>query len=219
MKITAISDTHNKHNYVDTTYFEGTDILIHAGDFTGAGTLNQTVDFLQWFDAIDVPHKILIAGNHDKASTGYPFPELLLKYAPSVTYLCNSSVTIDGLNIWGSPYSNEFGAWSWMLPEEELAEIWNTIPQNTHIVITHGPSYGSNDKVVNNLYERDPHVGSPSLTRELAALPKLKAHICGHIHEGYGITMGEYLSINASQLDEAYVPINKPISLSINKGR
>jgi Icc-related predicted phosphoesterase len=219
MQITAISDTHNKHRYIDTRAFDDTDILIHAGDFTGAGTLNQAVDFLQWFNDIDVPHKVLIAGNHDHASTIYTFSDILLKHAPTVTYLCNSSTTINGLNIWGSPYSNEFGTWSWMLPEKELADIWDTIPQNTNIVVTHGPSYGYNDKVNNNFYERDPHVGSPSLTKELASLPKLKAHICGHIHEGFGTTIGEYVSVNASILDESYVPINKPISFMVNKGR
>ena len=62
MKITAISDTHNKHKYIDTRAFANTDILIHAGDFTGNGNTEQTVSFLNWYSSLDVPHKILVAG-------------------------------------------------------------------------------------------------------------------------------------------------------------
>ena len=62
MRITGISDTHNKHKYIDTRAFENTDILIHAGDFTSNGNLEQTKSFLSWYSSLDVPNKILVAG-------------------------------------------------------------------------------------------------------------------------------------------------------------
>ena len=62
MRIAAISDTHFKHQYIDTRAFVNTDILIYAGDFTGNGNTTQTLSFLQWFSDLDVPHKILVAG-------------------------------------------------------------------------------------------------------------------------------------------------------------
>lgn len=213
MKITCISDTHNKHKYIDLRAFKDTDILIHAGDFSN-GNKNQTESFLEWFNSIDVKHKILVAGNHDFYCTSLLFMEILAKY-PSITYLYNSSVTINGLKIWGSPFSNIFGQWAFMKEEHELSEIWDMIPSDTDIVITHGPAYGTADKVNNTLYERDPHVGSATLDFTLKSLQNLKVHICGHIHEGYGIYQGKYLTIGASICDDNYVPINKPISFNI----
>ena len=46
MKIVAFSDTHNLHR--QTQIPEG-DILIHAGDFTDRGTLDEVHDFLDYF--------------------------------------------------------------------------------------------------------------------------------------------------------------------------
>jgi 3',5'-cyclic AMP phosphodiesterase CpdA len=41
------------------------DVIIHAGDFTEAGTKAETLNFLSWFKSLPHPHKILVAGNHD----------------------------------------------------------------------------------------------------------------------------------------------------------
>lgn len=216
MKITCISDTHFKHQYIDTRAFINTDILIHAGDFTGNGNTTQTLSFLQWFSDLDVPHKILVAGNHDFKACSIDFPSMLAQF-PSITYLYNSSVTINGLKIWGSPYSNTFGRWAFMEEEYDLEAIWEKIPTDTDIVVTHGPAYGSADRVVNNMYERDPHVGSETLRLKLESLPNLKAHICGHIHEAYGIYQGKFLTVGSSICDENYIPCNKPITFNIKE--
>jgi Icc-related predicted phosphoesterase len=213
MKITCISDTHFKHNYIDKRAFATTDILIHAGDFTGNGNAAQTLAFLEWFSSLDVPHKILVAGNHDFKTCSDSFPSMLAQF-PSITYLLNSSVTINNLVIWGSPYSNIFGQWAYMKDDLELAEIWETIPNNTNIVITHGPAYGIGDKVI-NAYDRNPNVGSQSLRMRLKELKKLKLHVTGHIHESYGTYLGKYTTVNASICDINYVPFNPPISLYI----
>ena len=214
MKITAISDTHTKHKYIDTRAFADTDILIHAGDFTGNGSRQQAIAFLQWFEAIPVRHKLFVAGNHDEICTTITWSEMLTQYAPNCHYLYNSSVTIDGLVIWGSPFSNTFGLWAFMKDDLNLYNIWEQIPDNANIVITHGPAYGTGDKVV-NAYNRDPHVGSQSLRYKLKKLKKLKLHVTGHIHEAYGTYLGKHTTVNASICDLNYVPFNQPISLHI----
>lgn len=215
MKITCISDTHNKHSYIDTRKFSTTDILIHAGDFTSNGNAFQTLAFLQWFSNIPVPHKILVAGNHDNFACSHDFPSMIAQF-PSITYLYNSSVTISGLKIWGSPYSNTFGRWAFMAGDIELADIWDQIPKDTNIVITHGPAYGIGD-LVDNDYEpgRDKHVGSQSLRLKLQKLKHLKLHVTGHIHESYSTYLGKWATVNASICDLNYVPFNPPISLHI----
>lgn len=212
MKITCISDTHNKHHYIDTREFSTTDILIHAGDFTGNGNASQTLAFLQWYSDLNVPHKILVAGNHDFSACSEDFPSMLAQF-PSIMYLRNSSVTIDGLVIWGSPYSNQYGQWAFMKQDNELAYIWQSIPDNVNIVITHGPAYGIADKVI-NAEGRDPHVGSQSLRLRLEKLKKLKMHVTGHIHPGYGTYFtGKYITINGAQLDDHYQLISPPLSV------
>ena len=67
MKIIAISDTHNQHNKIPLKYLENTgcDVLIHAGDVSGMGSLTEIENFCKWYHGLDFPNKIFIAGNHD----------------------------------------------------------------------------------------------------------------------------------------------------------
>jgi predicted phosphodiesterase len=44
MRITFISDTHNKHNQV-TSSLPGGDLIIHAGDSTGEGYQKEITSF------------------------------------------------------------------------------------------------------------------------------------------------------------------------------
>jgi len=220
MQLTCISDTHGRH---DQLTLEPGDVLLFAGDWTGGSDIDfkETHDFLKWLSAQPFNHKIFIAGNHELQVEANPeqFREILLSY-PDVIYLENSGVTIDGINFWGSPYSNEFFNWAFMEDEWDLAAIWSKIPDNTNVLITHGPAYGSHD-LVKRSYGQDPHVGSKTLTERKKALKgTLKAHIVGHIHEGAGMSefqysTGSYYNINVSVLNEKYQLVNKPIILEI----
>ena len=65
LRLTAISDTHNKHKSL-THDLPGGDILIHSGDFTSIGRKQEVEDFVKWFNKIDnYNYKVFIAGNHD----------------------------------------------------------------------------------------------------------------------------------------------------------
>ena len=214
MKIVCLSDTHNKHHYINPSHLD-CDVLIHAGDFTSNGNQAQTISFLTWFNSLKAKHKLLVAGNHDFYATSTTFPDLLALYAPTVTYLRNSSVTIDGINFWGSPFSNTFGNWEFMRDDLELADIWDTIPTDTHVVITHGPAKLLGDKVLHPQPGLSPHVGSNSLRLKLDSLPNLKLHVTGHIHESYGTYIDNYVTVNASICDFSYVPFNLPIGVHI----
>ena len=66
MKITFISDTHNKHKELtDNNLLPGGDVIIHSGDISGRGYEDEIIDFLDWFQDLNYTHKIFIAGNHD----------------------------------------------------------------------------------------------------------------------------------------------------------
>ena len=151
--------------------------------------------------------------NHDFKAASITFSEVLEQF-PNIIYLYNSSVTINGIKIWGSPFSNIFGQWAFMKYDEDLTKIWKSIQADTDILITHGPAYGNGDRV-ENAYGRDPNVGSVSLYNKLAKLRKLKLHVTGHIHEAAGLYIGKWTTINASICDLSYVPCNQPISINM----
>jgi Icc-related predicted phosphoesterase len=62
LTLVCISDSHSKHQQIRLPMG---DVLIHAGDFSNTGTLNEIKSFTQWFDSQPHPSKIFIAGNHD----------------------------------------------------------------------------------------------------------------------------------------------------------
>ena len=203
MKIVAISDTHNKHKNI--TIPEG-DVIVHAGDISSMGYKHEVIHFFEWFSKLPHTHKILIAGNHDFF---FQLPESIVKeiLPQNITYLYDEEVIIDGIKFWGSPYTPIFGSWAFMESRPELEERWKNIPNDVNVLITHGPPYGILD------YE----IGDKELKNRLMTIPtNPKAHIFGHIHEGYGIdTKGVTKFINASILNEKYEVVNQPIIIEI----
>lgn len=219
-RITAISDTHNKHNQI-TSLLPGGDILLHSGDISSMGYNREIEQFCKWFDSIDnYDLKVFIAGNHD-----YGFEERweevsqIVNSYKTITYLQDDWVGFqkNGLReirIWGSPWQPEFYSWAFNLPRNgiELEEKWKMIADNTDILLTHSPAYGYVDKVIGR-YE---NLGCEKLIQRITELG-LDIHICGHIHTGYGYnTDGKTHFINASVLDESYTFTQPPITFDYN---
>lgn len=65
----CISDTHTKHDYLDfqAPVMDPEDvwILVHAGDFTHQGTVEQVTKFAAWLKTQPHHHKVVICGNHE----------------------------------------------------------------------------------------------------------------------------------------------------------
>lgn len=220
-KITFISDTHTKHDKVNS-FLPGGDILIHAGDLTGRGYLNEIDDFLKWFDKIDnYDTKIFIAGNHDFGFEDNPnqIKSLLTEYK-TVDYLQDDLLLVgkgdyeDMVKVWGTPWQPEFHNWAFNLPRgEKLKEKWDMIPTNTDILITHGPPHGKLDYVpYSNM-----NVGCEELIKRVNEI-KPKINVFGHIHEGYGYVFdGNTHFINAAVLNGRYEFRNKPVNVLWDK--
>ena len=64
MRVVAISDTHMLHEHIDVP--DG-DVLIHAGDMTSRGSLEEVRTVGKWMASLPHEHIIVIAGNHDWA--------------------------------------------------------------------------------------------------------------------------------------------------------
>jgi len=215
MKITFISDTHTKHNQVTAT-LPGGDVLIHAGDISSMGYEKEITDFLKWFNGLDnYTHKIFIAGNHDWGFQESPdMCRELLKMYPNVTYLQDNTEVIGEVKVYGSPWQPEFYDWAFNLPRmgSELQQKWKNIPDNTDILITHGPPWGHLDTIKGHSVP----LGCEVLAEGIKSL-KPKIHVFGHIHTGYGYKFdGTTHFFNAALLDERYLFTQKPFTVDWN---
>jgi len=247
MRITHISDTHNKHNQLNGK-LPGGDILIHSGDVTSIGRKSEVERFIKWFNGIDnYTHKIFIAGNHDltfdreilyrdkaayfdvhsnwtdEVAEGKPdwLKNLLdIELNPNVFYLENNFIEIDQIKIWGSPISPTFG-YGWAFNKDrgsEINHVWNGIPMDTDIVITHSPIYGYCDRASNT----NQNVGCADLYHRLHEV-KPHLHFAGHIHEAYGWgtipykdEWGDIYTFNGCSCNLRYEVFNEPITFDYN---
>jgi len=222
MKITLISDTHTRHHEI-TNDLPGGDLLIHSGDLMNSGrNIEDIKSFCKWFDSLDrYTHKVFIAGNHDRMfQDDYHGAMEIVNSYKNITYLQDSWVEVGDDNekckIYGSPWQPWFYDWAFNLQRNSigLAAKWEAIPEDTDIVVTHGPAYGMVDTVAGRQYD---NLGC-ELLRERLDLIKPSIHTCGHIHTGYGYTFNEGTHyFNASVLDERYEYEQKPKTFDWDK--
>ena len=208
-KIVFISDTHSYTPEIP----EG-DILIHSGDYSsGLGTKKHLRDFLEWLESMEdkFDRIIFIAGNHDFYCETNPDGAKRLVDQTNIIMLNDSGIEIDGIKIWGSPISPEFCSWAFNRKRgDQIQKHWDLIPNDTDILITHGPPYGILDEC--RYHNGNPHQGCENLKNEVVNRIKPKIHCFGHIHEAYGEKhINNIHFINASTCNLSYYPINKPI--------
>ena len=206
-RIVCLSDTHNYHEQIDVPIG---DILIHAGDATGRGTAREIAAFSEWFAALPHRFKIFVAGNHDWLfETDNPAARKLLD--DSIVYLQDSAIVIKGLKIYGAPWQPRFYDWAFNLNRgREMAEKWRLIDINTDVLITHGPPFGILDET-----PAGDRAGCEELRKTIDRI-RPRAHVFGHIHQGYGTTEKFGVNFfNASICDESYAPVNAPIMFDL----
>lgn len=205
--IVCISDTHGLHQQIEVP---AGDILIVAGDFTDNGSAFEVRDFDSWLAQLPHPHKVVVAGNHDRCLEKMSMEEAR-SWLPSCHYLKDSAVELEvgdhrHIKIHGSPFTPDFYNWAFMLPRgPELQQKWKLIPESTDILVTHGPPAGYRDWV-----PRGERTGCVDLrdTVERLAIP---LHLFGHIHAQHGFARNQKtLFCNCSCCDEHYDPIQPP---------
>lgn len=209
MRIVCISDTHGKYRKIKR--IPDGDVLIHAGDSLGAGGTYNLSILNEWLGTLPHEHKILIAGNHDWCFQNHP--EKARATVTNAVYLEDSGISIDGFDFWGSPWTPRFHDMAFNLDRgEPLKKVWQQIPDNIDVLITHGPPAGVRDTVATPFGEE--RVGCVDLRSRLVELRKLKAHVFGHVHEGYGSEVWEDRGlrfVNASICNRWFQPSNPPI--------
>jgi len=223
IRFVCLSDTHGLTKDFDFEVPPG-DVLIHSGDFTNVGEPHQVAEFSEWLGKQPHPIKIVIAGNHEISfdvenykllapwfhrKIGPVDPVKTKELLKNCIYLENSSTEVHGYKVYGSPWSPELWGWAFNAKRgEEIAKIWEKIPTDTDILITHGPPHGIMD------YDEisKENEGCEELLKAIKERIKPLVHVFGHIHEGYGVFKQDGTTfINAATCDMHYVPNQKPI--------
>jgi predicted phosphodiesterase len=220
LRLVMISDTHGKHRAL--TDLPAGDVLVHAGDFTSRGGLEEVQDFVEWMCSLPYEHKLVIAGNHElsldtdwcdgqgnssKAEAHSAEALAALRSCPGINFLEHASVNIGGYEFFGSPYQPAFCGWAFNVPRGAQCNAkWSAIPDDTDVLITHGPPLGHGDACF-----MGKRAGCLDLLRHIQNRIKPKLHIFGHIHEDYGTTTDGVTFINASTCNLRYRPNNRPL--------
>lgn len=214
LKICVTSDTHTFHR---SHPIPDGDIFIHAGDITGNGEMSTMIDFAAWLGKLPQRHKLVVAGNHDRCldisqSRYNPLARQLIE-AAGAHYLLDSSVTIDGKKFYGSPWVPNLDTWAfWDRNRDRFVDA----PRDIDVLVTHGPPLGVRDGASRGEGSHA-HVGSADLTRYINWCWQLRAHIFGHVHEGYGRSPDSdpVIFANASMCNAKYEPVNAPLVIEI----
>lgn len=196
MRVCAVADLHG--HLPDTP---PCDLLLLPGDLTWHVSVAGEIEWLrgpftEWVAERDARLVVAIAGNHDfSAAKTDVWRELPL------TYLQDETIRWEGEVIHGCPWSNRFGNWAFMDDEHGLADRMRQVPNDTTILMTHGPPHKLGDLVA-----RGEHVGSKAFARRAASLKHLKLHVFGHIHEDRGEWDNGHITANVTYVDLLYRP-------------
>ena len=204
MRVAAISDTHGRENWT----IPPCDVFVHAGDITGCGSLQETAAFAaklrERMQSPDGPeYAVIVPGNHDACFELLPEPTLTL-FGPRVHVLLNESIVLNGIRFFGSPWTPPFMRWPFMADEQRLTALYEVMPGEVDVLVTHGPPLGILDPGW-----RTAHAGSTALA-EAVRVRRIQHHVFGHLHAGGGCMVQQERTVfsNVAACDDAYQLVN-----------
>lgn len=179
--------THNYHNLLVVP--EGIDMVIFSGDCSNPrnpyNNEPEVRNFIDWFSNLPIKHKVFVAGNHDSSIE----KGLVTKAdfdGECIYYLENTHITIEGIKIFGSPYTPQFGNWSFMKERHKLDRMWDkAIDDDSDIIVVHGPPKGILDLSYDRVNKLE-NCGDKSLWNKVQVV-KPKLMLSGHIHDNKDI--------------------------------
>lgn len=182
LSVVGISDTHGKHAQTrfkewDTGEY---DMIVHSGDISNIGDPAEILNFMDWYGNLTMSHKILIFGNHElntEHNTDF-YREQASKR--NITFLHHEHITIEGIKIFGSPYTPVYGNWAYNVNRDDLEYYWAEIDEDVDLLVTHGPPFGVGDRTGRN--------DAVGCTHLLKSILEKNIQVCqfGHIHEDRG---------------------------------
>ena len=179
-----------------------------------------TEEFKPWCESLPCDKVIFIAGNHDHICINKDFMQSVFPKDEKVTYLFHENYVYTSregkeYTIFGTPYCKLFGNWAFMEIDDVLDKLYQDIPENLDILMTHDAPYGVSDIILQEdcpWYDGKTHIGNKPLSQEiLRKTPKVVLH--GHLHSTSRIfeEWGYSKVANCSVKDEHYNPIYDPL--------
>jgi len=217
LRLIFTSDTHERHEALGT--LPKGDIFFHAGDIlmssrfqSDALLLRKIQAFNDWLGTVPCDVRVCIGGNHDRILED---ENLAKRIFTNATFLHNKSIMTHGLKIFGTSYSRGKSGNRAFQSLDTIREAQVAVPEDPiDILVSHGPRSDLPKTVFN---------------------PRL-LHFFGHIHGMRGIRavkmedmthnepqrgLGEnrnavqYLSVNASLMEQNYNPTGLPIVIDV----
>ncbi len=221
------------------------DVLVIAGDICpdfirsarksqGWRQIKGEPDQARWLRERFIPHiqeqpadkTIIVAGNHDfmfERNSLIPCDEFA---ASDIAYLRDNGYIYKDLSFYGLPWVPNLASWAFYADEDNLARLYEQVPDSTDVLITHGPPrlYGDVTKMrfASDPDDFDGHVGAQAC---LDAIQRVEPQVtvCGHIHEAAGhyrvpvnSAPGKYADLyNVAYVDERYDPHTKPVVIDL----
>jgi len=227
-----ISDIHEENvfdivaNSFSETKSKPIDILFISGDLTYKGKLDKLKRIYEQLEYLFMHYIIrnvfMIPGNHDlsfERTTGFESRAnamAIFAKDPRIVVRTHGAAEICGVKIFGSAWTPEFYNWAFNYFPDKAKTIWNDIPNDTEVLVTHGPPLGILDQVID--WNGDRRVGCHYLREKIEATPSIKYHLFGHIHEGYGREEWDGVTyMNSAIMNRAYKPVNKPQYFNISR--
>lgn len=210
MRVAAIADLHGLLPDVPAC-----DLLLLGGDLTPTSDHTPAFQarwldgpFRAWLEAAPAQHVVGIAGNHDFVFQ--QAPELVPADLPW-TYLEDSATTVEGVRVWGSPWTPWFYDWAFNAPRDRavgeafLAERYAQVPVGTDVLLLHGPPAGYGGATASGV-----EAGAQAAVELVDRVrPRLAAY--GHIHEGRGAWERDGTALhNVAAVDLRYAPYPDP---------
>jgi Icc-related predicted phosphoesterase len=161
------------------------------------GDILQISKFYQWFKRQPHKHKIFVPGNHDCLFETSEYQARAIMN--EINVLIDQATVIEGMKFWGSPWQPSYEDWAFNVKTMEgLAQRWSWIPDDTQVLLTHCPPFGTLDQVIKD----GPHLGCLALSHRVRQLKGLRLHAFGHIHPAYGVIQEEYIKANVALCDD-----------------
>lgn len=209
--IVCISDIHTRHRNV---VIPECDILLSAGDYSFSGNPLEISEFHKWLNDQPTKEIVSVQGNHELwVEKNFDLAKKAAQIAcPRVRFIEEGPLLIDGIRIWCASVTPFFYNWAYNRQRGlEINRHWDMIPDDTQVLVTHGPPAGILDQTV-----RGENVGCEDLRARIQKLPQLKLHVFGHIHHAYGVLRGGGTTfVNASICNEKYEPANEPVRFEL----
>ena len=242
IKIIAFSDPHGNLPVITEPF----DLMLIGGDICPAHDHYNwyqrewlSTTFVKWVQELPFAGPdskvVFIGGNHDiyledepNPNQGYSsiYTDILKPCGGHLIYLEDDEyifekVTdngIESLKIYGTPWCKVFGNWAFMRYDEKLAQLYDNIPEDLDILLTHdAPDIQGCGKITMGRWAGE-NAGNKVLAKAIKE-KEPKYVFFGHIHTASHALTKVYKKNThircVSLLDEEYYPLYEPFKIEL----